>query len=333
MKSVQLKAYQRNVLRALLSLEIVEKEIPAIEHDDDVLVKMYAASCNPSDIAFIQGGYNIVKTLPAVPGFEGSGKIVEAGRNARHLIGKNVSCFIQKDVDGTWAEHFRLSKNDILLLNEEMDMDQAACFTVNPFTAYALVEMAVKNQSRAIIQNAAGGQVASLVRQLARLKQLKTINIVRKEDTRIKLEHEGVKHVLYEQDADFEKKLEQMAQQMKATTAFDAVAGPASGLIFKALPKVSQLIVYGGLSNKPVSEINPMGLIFQGKRILGFNLVDWKNNTEPARFTQIATELEQLFSEGKLETTIQGTVKIDDVVGGLKRYLGNMSEGKILIKP
>ena len=102
MRSIVLPAYNKNVLRAILNLQIQEKELP-VPGDNEVLIKTHAAPVNPSDIAFIQGSYNVVKTLPAAPGFEGSGIIADAGKHARHLIGKKVSSFVQDDRDGTYA--------------------------------------------------------------------------------------------------------------------------------------------------------------------------------------------------------------------------------------
>jgi len=137
----------------MLGLKVIEADMP-IATDNDVIIKVHAAPVNPSDIAFIQGVYNIVKPLPAAPGFEASGKVIDAGKNAKHLIGSNVSCFVQDNRSGTWSEYVVANKNDVILLKDEMDMNQAACFTVNPFTAYGLFEIAKIRESKAIIQSA-----------------------------------------------------------------------------------------------------------------------------------------------------------------------------------
>lgn len=68
MRAIILPAYNPNVFRALLSLKVETVPSPN-PGKDEVLVDLYAATCNPSDIAFICGTYNIVKPLPAIPGF------------------------------------------------------------------------------------------------------------------------------------------------------------------------------------------------------------------------------------------------------------------------
>lgn len=332
MSSIVLPSYNKNALRSILSLKLANRLLPKLG-DGDVLIKTHTAACNPSDIAFIQGGYNIVKKLPAVPGFEGSGIVVDAGKQMKTLIGKKVSCFIQDDIDGTWSDYFIGHKDNILILDDAMDMDQAACFSVNPFTAYALIQIAQLRESKAIIQNAAGGQVAAFIRQLSIIKGFEVINIVRKQNTAETLLAGGSKHVLVEQDEDFQIKLQELAHQLNATTAFDAVGGSNSGIIFNAMPNDSELVIYGGLSNKMITEIDTMGLIFNDKIISGFNLVDWKSEIETDDFNAISNELQQMFIEGILHTKIQSIVNFKDIVQGLKMYLGNMSNGKILLKP
>ena len=332
MKSIVLPAYNKNVLRAMLSLQTQEKSIPSLKADE-VLIKTHAAPVNPSDVAFIQGSYNIIKTLPAVPGFEGSGVIVDAGKNAKHLTGKKVSAFVQTDTDGSWAEYFVANKNDLIILKEKMNLDQASCFTVNPFTAYALTEIALIRASRAIIQNAAGGQVAALIRMMAKENDIDVINIVRKPEVAEQLKQNGVKYVLAQNEEDFEEHLNSLSNELHATTAFDAVGGELSGQMFNALADDSELVVYGGLSNKAIAGIYLMDVIFRNKIISGFNLVEWKNELEESEFEQISEKLQDKFIDGTYNTFIQDSVALDDIVKGLKSYLGNMSGGKILIKP
>ncbi|HEY9113607.1 MAG TPA: zinc-binding dehydrogenase [Bacteroidales bacterium] len=332
MKSVILPAYNKNILRALLSLQVSEKEIPQ-PADGEVLVKMHAASCNPSDIAFIQGGYNIVKTLPAVPGFEGSGHVIEAGKNAKEFIGKNISCFVQEDADGTWCEFFVTKKENVIVLEDAMDLDQAACFMVNPFTAFGLIEIAEKNKSRAIIQNASGGQVAQFVRKLAAEKNIAVIDIVRKKETAELLKAQGCRHVLYENSEDFEKDLFEISSKLKPSTAFDAVGGELSGKIFNVMKGPAAMVVYGSLSGKKLAEIGFMDLIFKEKIITGFNLISWKEKLEPGVFELISKLLQEKFISGEFRTQIQEIISLENVVQGLKKYIGNMSGGKVLLKP
>ena len=331
MKSVILPSYNRNIIRAMLGLKTEELDNP-IPGENDVIIKVHASSVNPSDIAFIQGIYNVVKSLPAVPGFEGSGVVIDAGKNAINFIGRKVSCFVQDDRSGTWSDTIIANIEDIIPLKDEMDMDQAACFTVNPFTAYGMFEIALQYESKAIIQNAAGSQVASFIRKMALVNGIEVIDIVRKKENANKLINEGAKHVLVETDEDFVEQLGNLSKSLGATVAYDAVGGSLSGLMFNALSTDSELVIYGGLSGKPIAEVDIMDLIFNNKIISGFNLMDWKAEIEQDEFERISEELQDGFISGKYHTNIRGFSSMDDIVKGLRSYISDMSLGKLLIK-
>lgn len=332
MKAVILPGYNSNFLKAMLSLRIEELQIPE-PGDDEVLVELFASVCNPSDIAFLRGGYNIVKPVPAIPGFEASGKVVSTGKNTENLLGKKISCFVQSETSGCWAEYFVVHKNDLVVLNENTDLSGAAAFSVNPFTAFWLVETTKTHKSKAILQNAAGGQVANFIRKLAAENGIDVINVVRKTETVDELKHTGEKYVLCEQDEDFTNKLTVLSHDLKATVAFDAVGGTLGGQMFNAMPEKAELIVYGGLSGKQISGINEMDLIFRNKTISGFNLIDRKQKLSENEFDRISMELQEKFISGKWETKIQATTTLDNIVKGLKIYIKDMSAGKLLIKP
>jgi NADPH:quinone reductase-like Zn-dependent oxidoreductase len=142
---------------------------------------------------------------------------------------------------------------------------------------------------------------------------------------------EGVKHILVETEEGFGEKLRTLCLELEATTAFDAVGGTQTGMMFNAMPTDSELILYGGLSNKPASGLDTLPLIFNQKTIYGFSLPDWKE--ELYDFEEISEYLQDLFIKGTLQTKIQGSTSIDKVVKGLRNYITNMSGGKVLIKP
>lgn len=332
MKSVNLPAYNKNVLRAMLSLEIKESPLPVLKNDE-VLIKTHASVCNPSDIAFIQGVYNIVKPLPTTPGFEGTGEVIDTGKDVTTFLGKKVSAFVQDDDYGTWSEYFVAKTSDIIVLTEDMQMDEAACFTVNPFTAYGLFETVKYSKANAIIQNASGGQVASFIRKMSEEFGCDLIDIVRKKETAEMLLTEGAKHVLVETEEDFDIQLKEICANLKPTVGFDAVGGPLTGKIYNALAPHSDLVIYGGLSNKPMSDLSVMSAIFDDKVISGFNLIDWKHQLGEEEFEEISQVLQQKFIDGIYKTKINNTIEMSNIVRGIKTYLSNMSGGKVLIKP
>lgn len=332
-QAIELPAYNQNTIRALLSLRTVEKNLQQPEAFE-LLIKMEAAPFNPSDVAFMQGGYNVQKTLPTVMGFEGAGTVVACGNelDAKKWLGKRVSCFTQKDKDGTWAEYFMATEQEVIPVAAEMTVEQAATFFINPFTAYGLFEIAIQRESQAIIVDAAGSRVAEFLFALARQKQTDVIAIVRKSQTATMLLEKGMKNVLVSTDSDFEEKLTALAEQLHANVAFDAVGGDLTGKLFNSLPADSEVVVYGGLSGQPVAAISPLSLIFKNSMISGFNLNDWMRYAGQEDFELAFSSLQSMLLAGEVQTSIQRKVPFKNFTEGLRQYLGNMSEGKVLMQ-
>lgn len=332
-KAIELPAYNQNILRALLSLKLVEKQLQK-PGPLELLIKMEAAPCNPSDIAFMQGGYNVQKTLPTVLGFEGAGTVVACGNelDAAAWIGKRVSCFTQKDKDGTWAEYFIAGLHEVIPVATEMTAEQASAFFINPFTAFGLFEIALQRESRAIIINAAGSRVAEFLFALAKQKKIEVIAIVRKAQTAATLKEKGIREILVSSDADFAAQLKETAHRLNATTAFDAVAGEMTGTLFNNMPPDSEVVLYGGLSGQVIGSISPLALIFKNSMISGFNLNDWMLYTCQEDFEVARTSLQNMILQSVVETSIQSVVPYTNFAEGLRTYLGNMSGGKVLLQ-
>jgi len=334
MKAILLPDYNANVIRAMKSLHVAEVEIPR-PTGSQVLIKVAAAPCNPSDIAFMRGGYNIRKPVPAVMGFECTGTVVETGddRPARLFYGKRVSCFSQGIENGTWAEYFLTDYRNCLTIKNELEDDQAAALCINPFTAFALFDIAKEKKAAAIIQNGASGQIGIFIRTLAKKSHIPVINLVRKEEHLKELADEGEKFVLNLNDPEFENNLRQLASKYNATIAFDAVGGDGSGIILNSMPPGSELILYGGLSGKPLGMINPLDIIFKAKMIRGFNLGDWKTEVGEDHFQQVSEQLQDLLINRIIFTRIQDTFPLEEVQRAIEQYIRNMSSGKILFQP
>jgi NADPH:quinone reductase-like Zn-dependent oxidoreductase len=331
MKGILLPSYQGNIIRALRSLELQEIQVPELKMDE-VLIEVEAASVNPSDLAFIQGGYNIKKALPAIPGFEGVGRVIKTGtdENASALAGKRLSFFSQSGRGGSWASHTVVRANDCIVIDENLHAEQAACLSVNPFTAYAMVMQAKECRSETIIQNAAAGQVGKFINALAEMEGMNVINIVRKEKH---LNDTNYKNVLWSQQDDFRQKLQHMAASMKANIAYDAVGGEQSGHILAAMPEGSTLFLYGALGARTLMEIPASDIIFKKKRIHGFNMNEWKAALSEEEFIEISIKIQSLILQKKIKTDIQAAFRLDEYEKALMQYIRSMSAGKVLLKP
>ncbi|MGH7129654.1 MAG: alcohol dehydrogenase catalytic domain-containing protein, partial [Planctomycetaceae bacterium] len=128
-----------------------------------VLVRMLASPVNPSDLMFIRGTYGRSTPLPATPGFEGVG-VVEDGRGflARRLIGRRVAVLNRQN--GNWCERTVVPATQAVPLPEDIPIEQAASFFVNPATAYAMTRQVLRvPRGEWLLQTAAGSALGRMV--------------------------------------------------------------------------------------------------------------------------------------------------------------------------
>ncbi|ADI37935.1 putative trans-2-enoyl-CoA reductase,mitochondrial [Waddlia chondrophila 2032/99] len=332
MKVIQIRELKRTVEEAIHSLEVVEKPIPDPK-PGQVLVKMAAAPCNPSDLLFLSGKYGVKKSYPAVPGWEGAGIVVKSGGGALGwwLKGKRVACGGQSKLDGTWAEYYIADAKACVPLRDEVSFEQGATLLINPLTAVGMMEEVLKGKHKAVVQNASLSQVGRLLRKLAEIEGIPLIDIVRRSEHERQLRQEGARHVVNSSEENFRDQLKKLCDELSATIAFDAVAGEMTGDLANAMPEKSFVFVYGALSGKPSAGVTPYSLIFQSKCVRGFWLSKWIKEKGVLRTLLAIRKVQQLMGSGGFHTTIREVVGPEKWSKALLEYSRSMSGGKILL--
>jgi NADPH:quinone reductase-like Zn-dependent oxidoreductase len=316
------------------SLALVERPVPRLAKNK-VLVRIGAASVNPSDLMFLQGLYGQKKKLPVVPGFEGAGEVVASGDGsgmlARALVGRRVACAAPHDGDGTWAEYMVADASQCIPLIKEVSIEQGAAMIVNPFSAYALMKNVRYGLDRAVAQTAAASALGQMINRLALSRNIPLVNIVRRAEQVELLRQAGATHVLNSSEPDFDERLKDLCRSLRVTLAFDAVAGELTGQLLRAMPNGARVIVYGALS-MGACMIDPRGLIFERKRVEGFWLAEWMR-AQNLLSKLVASRRVQKLLASDLQTEIRARLPLEDAARGLHDYAGHMTGGKILLVP
>ncbi len=334
MKVIQIDEINKDAEAAIRSLKIVEKPIPK-PGPGQVLVKIEAAPCNPSDILFLQGSYGVKKIFPAVPGWEGAGTVIESGSGLLPwwLKGKRVACGGQSNSDGTWAEYYLADAKGCIPLKNNVPFEQGATLIINPLTAIGMVEEAKKEGHRAIIQTAACSQVGRMVQTLCKKHGIPLINIVRRDEQVQELKSAGEKWVLSSNAEGFELELKTVATDLNATIAFEAVGGNLTGTILSAMPVSSRVLVYGALSEQACTGISPLALIFEKKKVQGFWLSEWLESCSFLSTYQSTQLIQNLMVQDLFATKIRQKVGFDDWKDALIKYHREMTAGKVILQP
>ncbi|KAF0236285.1 MAG: hypothetical protein FD181_2856 [Prolixibacteraceae bacterium] len=303
----------------------------------EVLVKMYASPINPSDLAFLAGGYGVKKPYPVVPGFEGSGTVVAAGKGIlpKIWLGKKIACAASPKLNGCWAEYMVTTASSCVPLSKKISTEQGSMMFVNPMTALAFFDVYKNtpnpsNKLRGIINTAAASALGRMVIRIGKQKGIPVISIVRRNEQVDMLKPEGAEYILNSSDPDFELKLKELSQQLNATILFDAVGGKMPQQLLSAAPKGSKLFIYGRLSAEPC-EILPSDLIFTGNQIQGFWLTNWLHENGMIKTLLTIREVQSLIKH-ELATHIHKQFSIGQITEAIEIYKNKMSKGKVLLR-
>src|ERR1700736_1282480 len=85
----------------------------------EVVVKMSAAPINPADLNSIEGKYPIKPELPATPGMEGAGVVIEVGSAVRNLA--VCTQVILPHSFGTWREVAVIAADKLVSVPSEIE--------------------------------------------------------------------------------------------------------------------------------------------------------------------------------------------------------------------
>jgi NADPH2:quinone reductase len=301
---------------------------------DEVLIKIAAAPVNPSDIAIIKKAAENHDLTTFIPGLEGSGTVVAAGKGLLpHLwLGKRVACSSAYSTSGTWAEYMLTTAGMCFPLSKKVSDEQGSMSLVNPLTALAFFEIVKRDKHKAIISNAAASALGRMIELLGKKNGIPVINIVRNQKQVDMLKGLNSKHVLDCSDSSFLEKLADLAKNLNSTILFDPVCSSQLRSIIEALPHNSHVVIYGNLTGEEEIMVNPMSLIYANVKISGFYLGYQAKQNGLIKNSLNIMRVSQLMSHD-LTIKIQGRFPITRAQEALDTYLGNMTAGKVILIP
>jgi NADPH:quinone reductase len=313
-------------------LVVRDVKIPA-PGTNEVLVKMSASPINPSDLAGIRNAPSRQDLATFIPGMEGSGTVVEAGKGIlpRLWLGKRVTCSNEYHESGAWAEYMVTSAAKCYPLGRKVSDEQGSMSLVNPLTALAFFEIARQGKHRAIINNAAASALGRMVALLGKKHRIPVINIVRSQNKLEMLRKLGSQYVLNSSEPSFIQEFGKISHDLSATLLFDSVCNRQLEEMCDALPYGSTIIIYGNLSGEELILFNPRTLIADHKTVEGFYLGNRARENGLFRNMMNLRKVSALMGSD-LKIIIRDRFPLSKVQEAVDTYLANMSAGKVLLK-
>ena len=309
-------------------IELLEFDLPA-PGAGEVVVKVVAATINPSDLLLLTGKYGQLPPLPARCGNEGVARVESFGPGVEALpVGQLVLLPVGC---GSWASHLLLKAEELIVL-PEADPLQLAMLAVNPVSAALLLDQGPALRAGDwLIQNAANSAIGNCIIQLAKARGLQTINLVRRESAVAETRAAGAEHVLVEGD--------DLVDRVRAITAgapllfgLDALAGKASEQMANCLSDGGLLLNHGMMSGENC-QVSPRNLAFRHICLRGYWVGSWfASSTREAR-EELFGQLAAAVVRGELRMPVAATYPLSQVKEAVAAAVAGERSGKILLIP
>ena len=292
-------------------------------------MKMRAAPINPADLNQIEGKYPIRAELPATPGFEGAGVVIDIGANVTN-IAPGALVILPHNV-GTWRDAVAVKADELVSVPAGIEPVYAAMLKINPMTAWRLLHDYVDlEKGNWLIQNAANSAAGRAVIQIAHELGYKTVNVVRRAELIDELHAEGGDVVLVDG--------ENLRDQVKAATSgapirlgLNAVGGESALRLANCLAPASTLVTFGAMSLQPLKIPNGL-LIFKDLRFRGIWINKWYDNATIQERMDAFRPLFEMAKRGLLRTKVEKTYPLIEAKVAVTHAAQCKRSGKIIFE-
>ncbi len=295
----------------------------------EAVVKIRAAPINPADLNQIEGKYPIRPELPATPGFEGAGVVVEIAPGASN-VPAGALVILPHNI-GTWRDAVAVKADELVVVPKGIEPVHAAMLKINPMTAWRLLHDYVDlEKGDWLIQNAANSAAGRAVIQIAHELGYKSVNVVRRGELTDELRAEGGDVVLVD--------AENLREEVKAATTgapirlgLNAVGGDSALRLANCLAPGSTLVTFGAMGLQPLKIPNGL-LIFKDLRFRGIWINKWYDNATKQERMEAFQPLFEMAKRGLLKTKIEKAYPLGEAKAAVAHAAQSKRSGKIIFQ-
>ena len=307
------------------SLQLKEVETPTPK-DNEVLVKVHAASLNAADLDFLRGKFinrlmwGFLKPKYKILGSDIAGRIDSVGRDVEEFqLGNEIFVDLFEYGFGAFAEYVCVPENALRLKPANMTFEEAA--TIPQAAIVALQGLRDKRQilpGQKVLINGAGGGMGTFAVQIAKSFGAEVTGV----DSTEKLDMVrsiGADHIIDYTQEDFTK------SGKRYDLILDVAAHHSIFAYKRALSPKGIFALVGGSRGSILQTVflGPLISIFSSKKM---SLVTWKSNKK-----EDMAYIGELFEAGKVLPVIDRRYPLSEVADALRYLEEGHHQGKIII--
>ncbi|MDP3766271.1 MAG: zinc-binding dehydrogenase [Nanoarchaeota archaeon] len=327
-------------------LKYEEVETPKI-NDDEVLVKIKAASVNHLDIWIREG--NVPAHYPVILGCEGAGDVAETGKNVNGfkkgdkvvvmpsipcrqceycLAGSDNLCKNLKrigiTVNGCYAEYTKAPLQNLLLMNDKINYEEAASVPITFGTAYrVLISLAKIKPGETVLVQAAGSGVGTAAIQIAKLAGANVIAAAGNDEKLDKAKSLGADLLVnYHRNQNFDEEVRYLTNGNGVDVVVEQIGGNILPKSLNCLKKGGRLFTLGTTAGNKI-EIDIQHFYRNNLTMMG---------TSGTTHREVK-EVFELVKEGKLKPIIDRAFPLKDASLAHKYMEERRNFGKIVLTP
>ncbi|MFF2447006.1 NAD(P)-dependent alcohol dehydrogenase [Neobacillus sp. NPDC058068] len=307
----------------VLELNEVEKPIP---EDNQVLVKVHAASVNFGNLVLLRGkpfvarfAFGLLKPKYSIPGGDIAGRVEAVGKNVKQFRPDDeVFGDLSRSGWGGFAEYVAVPENALALKPANMSFEEAAAVPMASVTALQGLRDKGKIQSgQKVLINGASGGVGTFAVQIAKSFGAEVTGVCSTRNLEI-VRSIGADHAIDYTKEDFTKK----------TQRYDLILGangshPISA--YKGALSPNGVFVHVGGSGAQLFQTMTLGpwISMTGRKKMG-SLLQRANQKD-------LLYVKELLEAGKVKPVIDRRYKLSEVPEAFKYFEAGHAQGKVVI--
>ncbi len=302
----------------------------------EVLVKTDTIGVSMPEVLVRKGLYAWMPPLPAIPGIELAGTIVEQGRNVTEpAIGQPV--FVSaRDLPvraGCYAEYIAVPASAAHSLPPGCSLEAAACLS-NYQVAHHLIHTAARGivAECVLVHNAAGG-VGSAAVQLALIAGMAVIGVAGSQAKIRAVVELGAAHAINYREEDVVARVREVTLGRGADLILDPIGGTGFGRNFTMLAPLGMAISYGRLDGPPDADLlTAMRANSAQSPALRFFTIHSFDDRPDIRAATMKTLLDHL-AAGRIRPLIYDRLPLAEAARAHELLESRQVIGKLLLKP